>query len=834
MKQSGAEAFASLVRIINGESIDVEFEDLPFERLYKVIIEEDGSHLERAILLRHALRYESLRRKKDVTFNTNFNTNKFEVEAITRVGIEAKPVGNLWRLKAKSWVPDWLPDAKIQAVDETAMLGSRKRFFEGQPTLGDPFLAEFDLPGYRSKGQRSAVRSALSMPPGAALVIDLPTGEGKSLVFRVVDRIGFSSDISSTKAKLTIVIVPTVTLAYDHERSCGGDASKPLAYIGGQAKRNARIKENISAGEQRLLFAAPEAIVGPLRTLISKAVEKGWVRAIVIDEAHLVESWGTGFRTEFQTFAGVCQQWRKQIPEAKHFRLIFLSATLSNIAKSTLEELFSPEEALPIVSAAALRPEPEFWVSDLCDRETREKRTMEALLHLPRPAILYVTEVADAEYWYQRTREEEGMTRVRMVHGGTNANAREEVLKKWADGALDLVVATSAFGLGIDYPHVRSVIHACLPEKLDRFYQEVGRSGRDGCASISMLLPAYEDVKVAKSLANQTVITVKRGFQRWCAMFNHQSRINYDNLTFGLKMDIAPSNSPEDIDLVGQRSIDWNARVLSLMARSNLIRLSGIPDSIDQNEDNHVPYQNVEIVDDGHLKLEVWEEKVEAKRTEISKSNNRSFDLLKQLLNNKDCPGELIAEIYEGTAHSCTGCKKCRMDKSCQRGQGLVKEPRIPWQFSPQLTEGITELTGGANRMVIEYPQGDVPKRTQVDFETVIKRLDLVGFRVLIIVGMVPEWISTAFYKILKNKPWIVVCSDTWKRALWPNGNTIIVVGLNMDLSVEHLTRDTPKFPEAVFIPEGITDSDAPHRIIRDVLPAPALTMSKFFARFLK
>jgi ATP-dependent DNA helicase RecQ len=830
MKQSGAEAFASLVQIINGEIIEVELEDLPFDRLYRAIKEDDASHLERAILLRQALRYESLRRKKDVTIDTN----KFEEDDLARVGIEARPVGDLWRLKAKPWTPDWLPDAKIQAVDETAMLAPRKRFFEGQSTPGDPFLTEFNLPGYRSKGQRSAVRSALSMPPGKTLVIDLPTGEGKSLVFRVIDRVGFSIETSSAKAQLTIVIVPTVTLAFDHERSCEGNASNPLAYIGGQTKRNARIKENINSGEQRLLFAAPEAIVGPLRIPISKAVAKGCVRAIVIDEAHLVESWGTGFRTEFQTFAGVYQQWRKQIPEAKHFRLIFLSATLSKIAKSTLEELFSPEESLTVVSAAALRPEPEFWISDLCDRETRENRTIEALLHLPRPAILYVTEVADAEYWCRRVREEEGMVRFRMVHGGTRAIDREEALKKWADGSLDLVVATSAFGLGIDYPHVRSVIHACLPEKLDRFYQEVGRSGRDGCASISMLLPANEDIKVAKSLSNQTVITVQRGFQRWCAMFNHPSRVNYDNMTFGLRMDIAPSNSPENIDLVGRRSIDWNARVLSLMARSNLIRLAGIPNSIDQEDGGHPPIQNVEIINDGHLKLDVWEEKVEAKRTEIATSNNRSFELLKQLLDNEDCPGELIANIYEGSAHSCTGCRKCRMDKSCRRGQGLVKEPRIPWPLSPQLTEGITTLTGGANRMVIEYPQADIDRRTRGDFEAVIKRLDLVGFRVLVIAGMVPEWISNAFDKILKDKPWIVIRSANWQRALWPNGNTIIVAGPDMGLSAGHLTRNTPKFPEAIFIPERTTDYDAPHRLIRDVLPASALTLSKFFARFLR
>ena len=104
---------------------------------------------------------------------------------------------------------------------------------------------------------------------------------------------------------------------------------------------------------------------------------------------------------------------------------------------------------------------------------------LEALRHVPRPAILYVTRVVDAKAWRDRL-EAEGFEHAELVHGETGANERDRILRGWRDGDIDLVVATSAFGLGIDYRHVRAVVHACIPESLDRFYQEVGRGGRDG------------------------------------------------------------------------------------------------------------------------------------------------------------------------------------------------------------------------------------------------------------------------------------------------------------------------------------------------------------------
>jgi ATP-dependent DNA helicase RecQ len=826
MTEHGAQAFSTLERVINGEQSAETFADPPFERLRLALYDPDTSELDKTVLLRHALRYESLRRQHSATMKIP----AIDPDYFEQVGIIANEENGVYRVSATPWRPEWMPDAVKQPIDQTAMEASRKRFFENRPVSGDPFLEQFQLSGYRSEGQKTAVRSALSMPPGTGLVVDLPTGEGKSLIFRTVDKVGFASDADDGLKHITLVIVPTVTLAFDHERSCGGSEDNPLAYIGGLTERNSRIRENISSGTQGLLFAAPEAVVGPLRYSLAEAVKRGRLRAIVIDEAHLVESWGTGFRTEFQTFAGLCQQWRDEISEASYFRLIFLSATFSDIAKTTLNELFSFDQELKIVSAGSLRPEPEFWVGEMTNTEEREARVLQALSRLPRPLILYLTKVEEAEKWFHRLRGL-GFGRLRMVHGGTGARKREEILKLWAAGSLDVVVATSAFGLGIDYPHVRSIIHACLPEKLDRFYQEVGRAGRDGCASISLLLPAFEDRQIAKSLSIQKVISVDRGLQRWEAMFTNQSMIDHGNSRYSLRLDVAPSNSAEDIDLIGQRSIDWNARLMSLMARSGLVKLAGIPELPEQIEGERPPYQTVELLVDEHLSPEIWNEFVEKKRQEISDASNRSFQLLEKYLANHDCPAELIGQLYEDSAKNCSGCKKCRLNPMVRHGAELVPTMPVQWPLAGNMLHGFNDLTGHRKRLIVEYHETKPDRRTLKEFAAIASRLDFLGLRIFVSIADVPEWFKVTFHSVMISRPWVHVESESWNRYPWPKGNSIIVLGKSVEIASDDLNYTDGQHQEIIFVPVGATDSFNHERQIADVLQLPVMSFEVFLER---
>jgi len=827
----GSEAFAELARALRrGADFDIPFADPPFERLREAIKNQATNPSDLAVLIRHALRYESLQRG----WGVNFVTDLVDAEHLRKAGLSVNQTDQLCSVTAEPWRPDWLPGASVVPADEGAMRAERKRFYADDLVKGDPFLSQFGLKGYRSNGQRSAVRAALGMPPRSTLIIDLPTGEGKSLVFRAIQKVGFVDDLPGSNKTFTVVIVPTVTLALDHERSCGGGPSSPMAYVGNQPERNAKILEAIRSGEQELLFASPEAVVGPLRHEIGKVLANDGLRAIIIDEAHLVEGWGTGFRTEFQTFSGLCHQWRFGSGKPKSFRLIFLSATFSEMAKATLKDLFSPNEEIPLVSATYIRPEPEFWIANSAGLTDRQSRVVEALLHLPRPAILYVTKVDDAEYWYHHLKQDIGFRRVRKVHGGTGAQEREDVLKAWSEGSLDLVVATSAFGLGVDYPHVRSIIHACIPEKLDRFYQEVGRGGRDGCASISLLVPAYGDEEVAKSLSQQKIITVDRGFQRWKAMFESRTRLDFDSMTYGVRLDTAPGNAPEDIDLIGERSIDWNARVLSMMARSGMIQLTGIPEVDVEPGEKIPPYQGVQICEDGHLLIEVWRDIFEKRRGEIAAANEHAFGLLKRLLRGDECPTELIRRLYPRCAHACTSCRKCRLDPSCRRRSQIVGDAPLPWLYTPEISGALEAELGETKRLVIEYgrelPKGIRPR----DFEKALRRLDQSGFRISICMGDLPNWITGTLGKVLANRPWLFVDDREWRRPLWPRGHSIIFSGLDVKLRTDQLNVGTSNFAEMVFIPEGLRDAETPERKVADMLVVPTLSMRQFFERYLR
>ncbi|MDA8637287.1 protein DpdF [Rhodospirillales bacterium] len=826
----GSEAFASLARCLkDGQKFEAELSDPPFERLRVALNSDDASSLDLAVLMRHALRYEALVRGHTVRFETN--TVDAAVLEAAGLSIEKNQTGV--SITAKPWMPDWLIETKMVSPDEVAMRAKRHRFHPDSFVPGDPFLRQFGLPGYRSIGQRSAVRAALGMPPGSMLLIDLPTGEGKSLVFRAIQKIGFANDLPGDRASLTIVVVPTVTLALDHERSCGGNAENPMAYVGGQIERNAKISENIRSGQQNLVFAAPEAIMGPLRYPIRQALEKDNLRAIVFDEAHLIEGWGTGFRTEFQTLAGLCHQWRKAPDGDRSFRIVFLSATLSKMARDTIQELFSPDHDLETVSAASIRPEPEFWVADISDPEERERRVLDALYHLPRPAILYVTKVKDAEAWYSRLTQREGYKRVKMVHGGTGSAERENVLSAWANGTLDIVVATSAFGLGIDYPHVRSVIHACVPEKLDRFYQEVGRGGRDGCSSISLLIPAHGDLDVAKGLSQQKIITVDRGFQRWKAMFESTSKRDLGDLVYGVRLDTAPSSSVEDIDLVGERSIDWNARVLSMMARSGLVRLTGVPDIEVELGEETPPYQGVQICNDGHLIKEVWSDLFEGRRQEIANANRASFQLLQEYMRGDRCPSQLIASLYPGCKTLCTQCRVCRFDPTKRLNTEIVGETKLPWPYEPKVSDAVMQELGAVSRLVIEYGP-DLPKQIRArDMQTAFSRIDQAGFKIVVCVGNVPEWFMRPLEKAIEMRPWIKVSDTRWNRTPWPKGNSLIVVGPDIVVSAEQLNAKATH-AEMIFIPYGQTDAGNPERKVSDMLTVPKMKIAEFFKRYLR
>lgn len=479
------------------------------------------------------------------------------------------------------WRPRWLDGSDNVEPALAAAQWRTRREPPGQDLPADPFFrAGVGHGSYSAPSQREAVRALALAPDGGNVVANLPTGTGKSAVAYAI-----ASLRASRGPAVAVVVVPTTALALDQERAfqeiaAGTDRGAPpaLAYHGGLVPdAKADIRRRVREGSQTIVFTSPESLLGGLRSAVFDAADQGLISLFGIDEAHVAVAWGEGFRPEFQFMAPLRDELleRQRAARGDGFATLLMSGTLTAAALDRLARDFGTSGPVEVVSGAVLRPEPEYWIADSTSESDRVARVLEALAVLPRPAILYTTRPRDADEWRQRL-EFHGYRRLAVVHGGTSEGDRRRAMAGVRGLALaggppattiDLIIGTSAYGLGVDQPDVRAVIHACLPESLDRFYQEVGRGGRDGNASVSVLIPARGDHRIAEALATDAVISVDKARERWTAM----SAVSEPTQSGGRRLHLreVPSYLFRDNDT----SAAWNLRTLLLLQQSGALRI---------------------------------------------------------------------------------------------------------------------------------------------------------------------------------------------------------------------------------------------------------------------
>lgn len=829
MSLAGPKAFAALAAILDGRSAPSEgdFADHVYARFFGALTDHHARSLDLAVLMRHILQIEAARRGDGSEPALPAPIGAHSVD-LTKAGLDQRSDG---RWHAAPWHPDWLsiPSGAL-SPDAAAAQARRRRFGRGDHgTQGDPFLGLLGRDTYRSVGQRAGVRAALLTPAGATTAVDLPTGDGKSLIFQIIDRLGFASNRDETGMHgVTLVVVPTIALAYDHENKCRREPDEVLAYVGGaDLARRTAILERVSKAQSGLVFAAPESCCGSLRGPLRIAATNGRLKAIVVDEAHLVDAWGTGFRTDFQSLSGLRAELIDAAPEGLAPRTLLLSATLTPETLETLRTLFSEPGEMRTLAAAQVRPEPEYWVSEVSDPPVRDARVEEALSRLPRPAILYVTEVREAIAWHDRLKAA-GYGRIAAFHGRTPDDERQATLRQWGAGALDLVVATSAFGLGIDYPHVRAILHACVPETFDRFYQEVGRGGRDGCEAASLVLPTRRDYEIAKSLNTERLITVERGLERWTAMFRHPDTLFLGGSRFRLRLDVAPGQGVDDIDLVGERSLQWNGRIVTLMARARLLRLSG--NSLDSDLAAAGVYEFVEILEPGHLEKTVWERRVGPVRAAIAAARQHNFDLMTDRLRDRSCPSDAVLELYgrDRVDMVCGRCSLCRADPLRASPTALRREPPSCWP-TPDLDPVLSGMLGHDGRLLVTYNSEADGLTDRRRAATAVKSLWRSGARSLALWGE-PYRVFERALADLVNLPVFVSRIDSLTMNRLPPGPQVVIVGRGVQM--ERPTGVAPQ-PRIILIPQDHADPDRPGESLVDRWPGPILTLANLLSRIL-
>lgn len=389
--------------------------------------------------------------------------------------------------------------------------------------------------------QEQIINSVLQGKDTLAL---LPTGAGKSICYQIP---------IMAREGIGIVVSPLIALMKDQVQQLLRRGIKAVEIVSGMSAREIDIAlDNCIYGHVKFLYLSPERLQNPM---VQERLKKMKINLIAIDEAHCISQWGYDFRPAYLTIANI----RTLLPDVP---VLALTATAtSNVVVDIQEKLSFKNQNVFKISFE--RKNLNYLV---IKEENKLRRLINIIAKVPGSALCYVRNRKQCEE-IAKFLSSNGFI-ADYYHAGLDLKERSKKQDQWILNKTKIMVATNAFGMGIDKPDVRLVVHLDLPESLEAYYQEAGRAGRDGLNSYAVLLFQDADVSELVNKALQSFPSIEE------LKSTYQELYNFYKIAFGAGKFYSASFDWQAFSLVSKLPIPKLIQVLRFLENNSLIHLS--------------------------------------------------------------------------------------------------------------------------------------------------------------------------------------------------------------------------------------------------------------------